>query len=230
MIVADNPVFGFDYASSLDITNLAIGLDRVTAPDAGGPTGAGVGVAVVGQRRRDDVTGPREQPDRRLEGLRQQQDAPVRRRRSRHVRRRAHRRRRHRLTAARPGRLRRRRSSAASPPPPTSSASRCSTPPARAAPPPSWPPCCGRSPDKDEYDIKVLNLSIGGNVAAPTEYDPIAMAVEFAWKRGITVVCAAGNEGEFGPGGITSPATSPLRDHRRRERHRSDGEHRRTTS
>src|SRR5665647_1583816 len=27
LIVADNPVFGFDYASSLDVTNLAIGLD-----------------------------------------------------------------------------------------------------------------------------------------------------------------------------------------------------------
>ncbi len=47
LIVADNPVFGFDYASSLDITNLAIGLDKVTEPAAGGPTGAGVGVAVV---------------------------------------------------------------------------------------------------------------------------------------------------------------------------------------
>ena len=47
LIVADNPVFGFDYASSLDITNLAIGLDRIKAPAAGGPTGAGVGVAVL---------------------------------------------------------------------------------------------------------------------------------------------------------------------------------------
>ena len=47
MIVSDNPVFGLDYASSLDITNLAIGLDRVAAPAAGGPTGAGVGVVVV---------------------------------------------------------------------------------------------------------------------------------------------------------------------------------------
>ncbi len=47
LIVVDNPVFGFDYASSLDIKNLAIGLDRVAAPAAGGPTGAGVGVAVL---------------------------------------------------------------------------------------------------------------------------------------------------------------------------------------
>ncbi len=62
---------------------------------------------------------------------------------------------------------------------------------------------------RNQYDIKVLNLSIGGNVAAPVDYDPIAMAVEFAWKHGITVVCAAGNEGEFGPGGVTSPGNSP---------------------
>ena len=47
LIVADNPVFGFDYASSLDVTNLAIGLDKVAAPADGGPTGQGVGVAVV---------------------------------------------------------------------------------------------------------------------------------------------------------------------------------------
>ena len=33
--------------------------------------------------------------------------------------------------------------------------------------------------------------------------------MEFAWKNGITVVCAAGNEGEFGPGGILSPGNSP---------------------
>ena len=43
----------------------------------------------------------------------------------------------------------------------------------------------------------------------PREFDPIAQAVEVAWKNGITVVCAAGNEGEFGPGGILSPGNSP---------------------
>ena len=62
---------------------------------------------------------------------------------------------------------------------------------------------------KDEYNIRVLNLSIGSNPVAPVEFDPIAKAVEFAWKNGITVVCAAGNEGEFGPGGILSPGNSP---------------------
>ena len=63
--------------------------------------------------------------------------------------------------------------------------------------------------NKDRYNIRVLNLSIGSNPVAPTDFDPIAKAVEFAWKNGITVVCAAGNEGEYGPGGILSPGNSP---------------------
>ena len=62
---------------------------------------------------------------------------------------------------------------------------------------------------KQQYNIRVLNLSIGSNPVAPADFDPIAKAVEFAWKNGITVVCAAGNEGEFGPGGILSPGNSP---------------------
>ena len=63
--------------------------------------------------------------------------------------------------------------------------------------------------NRDRYNIRVLNLSIGSNPVAPIDFDPIARAVEFAWKNGITVVCAAGNEGEFGPGGILSPGNSP---------------------
>ena len=62
---------------------------------------------------------------------------------------------------------------------------------------------------KHDYNIRVLNISIGSNPVAPAEFDPMAKAVEVAWKNGITVVCAAGNEGEFGPGGILSPGNSP---------------------
>jgi subtilisin family serine protease len=46
-IVADNPVSGVDYASSMDITNLAIGLAKVAPPASGGPSGNGVTVAVL---------------------------------------------------------------------------------------------------------------------------------------------------------------------------------------
>ena len=37
----------------------------------------------------------------------------------------------------------------------------------------------------------------------------MAQAVRTAWEAGITVVCAAGNEGEFGLGGILSPGNEP---------------------
>jgi serine protease AprX len=63
---------------------------------------------------------------------------------------------------------------------------------------------------KDDYDIRVLNISIGGNPVGPIKHDPIAMAVEMAWQSGITVVCAAGNEGDFGSGGILSPGNDPF--------------------
>ncbi len=62
---------------------------------------------------------------------------------------------------------------------------------------------------KDELGIRVLNVSIGGNPSGPTAEDPMAQAVEAAWKAGIVVVCAAGNEGEFGPGGVLSPGNDP---------------------
>jgi len=63
---------------------------------------------------------------------------------------------------------------------------------------------------KDDYNIRVLSISIGGNPVGPIKHDPIAMAVEAAWQRGITVVCAAGNEGDFGSGGILSPGNDPF--------------------
>jgi serine protease AprX len=63
---------------------------------------------------------------------------------------------------------------------------------------------------KKKYDIRVLNISAGGDIPGPTVDDPMAKAVEAAWKAGIVVVCAAGNEGEFGNGGILSPGNDPL--------------------
>jgi len=63
---------------------------------------------------------------------------------------------------------------------------------------------------KDEYDIRVLNLSIGGNPVSSFTRDPVDRAVEAAWQSGITVVCAAGNEGDFGAGGVLSPGNDPF--------------------
>jgi serine protease AprX len=48
----------------------------------------------------------------------------------------------------------------------------------------------------DPYNpIKVINLSYGSGGTPWTYNDPLAFAVEKAWKAGITVVAAAGNDG-----------------------------------
>jgi len=63
---------------------------------------------------------------------------------------------------------------------------------------------------KDDYNIRVLNISIGGNPVSSFTRDPVDRAVEAAWRSGITVVVAAGNEGDFGSGGILSPGNDPF--------------------
>ena len=63
---------------------------------------------------------------------------------------------------------------------------------------------------KSDYNIRVLNISIGGNPVSSFTRDPVDQAVEAAWRNGITVVCAAGNEGDFGSGGILSPGNDPF--------------------
>lgn len=47
----------------------------------------------------------------------------------------------------------------------------------------------------DGMNIRVLNLSYGTNSIQPYVIDPLAYAVEQAWKAGIVVVAAAGNSG-----------------------------------
>jgi serine protease AprX len=207
MIVADNPVFGLDYKSSMDITNLAIGLGDVAAPANGGPDGSGVTVAVVDS----GVATTSDLGDSRIVGWKDfvnkkktpYDDAG------------------HGTfvagliagdgTASLPlegGGYATMQFRGVAP-----AASIVgikvldSTGQGRASAVMAgvlWAVI-----HKDEYGIRVLNLSIGSNPVAPVQYDPIARAVEFAWKHGVTVVCAAGNEGEFGPGGILSPGNSP---------------------
>ena len=68
---------------------------------------------------------------------------------------------------------------------------------------------------KSTYNIKVMNLSLGRPVVESYKTDPLTKAVERAWKAGITVVVAAGNNGRDnskatgGYGTITSPANDP---------------------
>jgi serine protease AprX len=49
--------------------------------------------------------------------------------------------------------------------------------------------------DDNGMNIRVIDLSYGTNSAQPYAIDPLAYAVEQAWKAGIVVVAAAGNSG-----------------------------------
>ena len=69
---------------------------------------------------------------------------------------------------------------------------------------------------KDKYNIRVMNLSLGRPVYESYKVDPLCQAVEAAWKAGIVVVVAAGNEGRDnaagtnGYGTITAPGNDPF--------------------
>src|SRR5207247_3761247 len=45
------------------------------------------------------------------------------------------------------------------------------------------------------YNIRVINLSFGAHADLSYRADPMAAAVEIAWRRGLVVVAAAGNSG-----------------------------------
>jgi serine protease AprX len=61
-----------------------------------------------------------------------------------------------------------------------------------------------------DLNIRVINLSYGTNSAQAYTDDPLAYAIEQAWKAGIFVVAATGNEGYvFKTGSLTDPASDP---------------------
>jgi serine protease AprX len=68
---------------------------------------------------------------------------------------------------------------------------------------------------KQRYNIRVINLSLGRPMYETSALDPLCQAVEAAWKAGIVVVVAAGNEGRDnsvgtnGYGTIESPGSDP---------------------
>jgi serine protease AprX len=57
-------------------------------------------------------------------------------------------------------------------------------------------------------NIRVLNLSLGTNTLQPYQLDPLAHAAEVAWRRGIVVVVAVGNDGTD-TNTVASPASDP---------------------
>ena len=58
-------------------------------------------------------------------------------------------------------------------------------------------------------NIRVLNLSLGSDSAQSYQVDPLAYAAEVAWRSGIVVVAAAGNDGA-GSGHLDDPASDPF--------------------
>ncbi len=80
---------------------------------------------------------------------------------------------------------------------------------------------------KNKYNVRVINLSVGRQVFESCSHDPLCQAVEAAWKSGIVVVVAAGNQGRNGYGTILSPGSAPARHHGRRHEDRSDDGHQR---
>src|SRR5262249_11423407 len=70
--------------------------------------------------------------------------------------------------------------------------------------------------NKSNYNIRVMNLSLGHPVTEPCATDPLCQAVGRAYAAGIVVVAAAGNYGmtpdgkKMILGGIVSPGNSPF--------------------
>jgi serine protease AprX len=69
--------------------------------------------------------------------------------------------------------------------------------------------------NRTRYNIKVINMSLGGPVTQGWRDDPLCQAVERAYRSGITVVASAGNFGKAEDGraiygGITTPGISPF--------------------
>jgi hypothetical protein len=58
-------------------------------------------------------------------------------------------------------------------------------------------------------NIRILNLSLGTDSAQPSTLDPLMYAAEVAWRKGITVVVAAGNQGTT-RGRLDDPAADPF--------------------
>ena len=58
------------------------------------------------------------------------------------------------------------------------------------------------------YNIRVINLSFGARANLSYRADPMAAAVEIAWRRGLVVVAASGNGGPVG-GTVLTPGIDP---------------------
>ncbi|HEX5707042.1 MAG TPA: S8 family serine peptidase [Pyrinomonadaceae bacterium] len=63
--------------------------------------------------------------------------------------------------------------------------------------------------NKDEYNIRVVNISAGGDYESSYLTNELSRTVERAVAEGITVVCAVGNAGHMPGHPVLPPASSP---------------------
>lgn len=63
--------------------------------------------------------------------------------------------------------------------------------------------------NKEKYNIRIISLSLGSSSQLSHLDDPLCLIAEMAWKNGIVVVAAAGNEGP-NPQTICSPGNHPM--------------------
>jgi serine protease AprX len=63
--------------------------------------------------------------------------------------------------------------------------------------------------NKDKYDIRVVNISAGGDFEQPYLNNSLCQLVEAVVKSGVTVVCAVGNAGLLPGHPVLPPASAP---------------------
>ncbi len=60
---------------------------------------------------------------------------------------------------------------------------------------------------KDEYEIRILNISFGSTESGNTVTEELNAIAESAWDAGLVVVASAGNSGPM-PGSVTAPGSA----------------------
>ncbi len=63
--------------------------------------------------------------------------------------------------------------------------------------------------NREKYNIRVVNISAGGDEELSYLHDPLSQAVERCSREGITVVCAVGNAGHLPHHPVVAPASAP---------------------
>ncbi len=59
-------------------------------------------------------------------------------------------------------------------------------------------------------EVDIVNLSLSSGSPLPYQIDPLTVALEALWRRGVTIIVPAGNDGADGKGSITSPGSDPV--------------------